>query len=131
MLLVGLAILFNCVGLLLLFDRFFLCLSSFLMIVGLYTLLGWRKFIKFFWARHKRVGTIAFYGGFFVILIGFSFVGYFIQIFGLYKLFVTFIPNLITYLDVTPASGLLKLPLLNYIANYFKHSPSNSQNLPL
>merc|ERR1719433_2683669 len=55
------------------------------------------KIIKFFFRREKWKGTSAFFAGI-AIIIGWPFFGFVIELYGVWKLFAAFLPNLIASL---------------------------------
>mmetsp|Transcript_53027 Transcript_53027/g.133994 ORF Transcript_53027/g.133994 Transcript_53027/m.133994 type:complete len:138 (-) Transcript_53027:119-532(-) len=96
----GLGVLCLFLGLFLLFDRTLLALGNVAFLLGLGLLMG-KKVIKFFFRREKWKGTSAFFAGITVIIIGWPFFGFLIEMYGVWKLFAAFLPNLISSLQYT------------------------------
>ncbi|XP_952833.1 uncharacterized protein TA09320 [Theileria annulata] len=108
-------------------NRLILLFSNLFIIFGFFFLLGSNKFFIFFSKRRKGTG---FY------LIGVSLIvipiyelnnkfgiyiqlfGIILQLFGCYYLFHEFLPNLISYLKLTPLNTLFKINFINKLFNF-------------
>merc|ERR1719158_2484319 len=98
--LLGLGCLF--LGIMLIFDAFLL---------GLCFLLGAQKTAKFFFRKEKAVGSGSYFFGIALILYGYAFFGFVAQAYGFWKLFASFLPNVIQSLKMIPGLGFIfKLP---------------------
>lgn len=112
----GIGFLMMFLGVFLMFDRILLSLGNFGFLFGLCMLLGPAKMAKFFFRKEKAPATGAFFGGFFLIIMGYSFFGFVLQMYGIWKLFAAFLPNVIAALKLVPGVGpLLSIPPFSYL----------------
>merc|ERR1719215_869418 len=103
----GLGVICLFLGVTLLFDRTLLALGNVAFLLGLSLLMG-KKVVKFFFRKEKVKGTSAFFAGIGVIIIGWPFFGFLIELYGVWKLFAAFLPNLISSLQYTvPGAGIV------------------------
>jgi len=103
-------------GVFLLFDKTLLALGNASFLGGLCLLLGITKTGKFFLRKEKWPASASFFGGFGLIIFGFSFFGFVLQLYGIWKLFAAFLPNVINALKFVPGVGpLLKLPPFSWL----------------
>ena len=101
------------------FERTLLSLGNLSFMVGLTFLLGIQKTFRFFFRREKKVGSTAFFVGFLMVLFGWAFVGTLIELYGFWKLFAAFVPNVIQSLKFIPGMGLvLGLPGIRNMVDY-------------
>ncbi|CXI27252.1 CGI-141 protein homolog, putative [Plasmodium berghei] len=115
------------IGVFLFFDKFFLCISNLFFLLGLYYLLGLAKIIKFVANRKKIAGSACFLLGFFLIVLGRTFFGVLFQGYGLYKLFFSFLPNIVNTVKYSPLSFILEIPGIKQISEYLL----NNKRLPI
>ncbi|CAH0545711.1 unnamed protein product [Brassicogethes aeneus] len=109
--LAGFGIFFLFLGVILIFDKSLLALGNILFLSGLGCVIGRERTIRFFFQRHKIKGSIAFFGGIIVVLIGWPLVGMIIETYGFILLFSGFFPVAINFLRRVPVLGsLLNLP---------------------
>mmetsp|Transcript_81377 Transcript_81377/g.226638 ORF Transcript_81377/g.226638 Transcript_81377/m.226638 type:complete len:139 (-) Transcript_81377:190-606(-) len=99
--LVGVGAICLTLGVFLLFDRTLLALGNVSFLIGLGLLLGVTKAFKFFVRREKWKGSAAYFAGIFVILWGWPFVGFIVEMYGVWKLFAAFLPNVLASLRMT------------------------------
>merc|ERR1711978_72465 len=100
-----------------LFDRALLSLGNMAFLGGLFFLLGAEKTTKFF--VKKRFPSCVFFGGIIVIIYGWPFVGFCLEMYGVWKLFATFLPNIINTLKMVPGvSTVLGMPPISYAVDY-------------
>lgn len=108
-------------------------LFQILFIVGLACVIGLERTFRFFFQRHKAKASTAFFGGIFVVLLGFSFIGMILEMYGFILLFrydsnyISFLPkeywNLIFIFIVSsgffPAAinFLRRVPVLGTVLN--------------
>ncbi|SCM06006.1 CGI-141 protein homolog, putative [Plasmodium chabaudi adami] len=115
------------IGVFLFFDKFFLCISNLFLLLGLYYLLGPAKILKFVTNRKKVSGSACFLLGFFLILLGRTFFGALFQGYGLYRLFFSFLPNIVTTVKYSPLSFILEIPGIKQLSEYLL----NNKRLPI
>ncbi|SOV11373.1 CGI-141 protein homolog, putative [Plasmodium gaboni] len=127
LLLLFLGVVFGCIGVFLFFDKFFLFMSNLLFLIGLYFLVGLTKIIRFFMNRKKTTGSVCFIIGFLLILFNRTFFGFLFQSYGLYRLFFSFLPNILNFIKYSPFSFVLDLPGIKQVAQYI----SNYKKLPI
>mmetsp|Transcript_19654 Transcript_19654/g.61649 ORF Transcript_19654/g.61649 Transcript_19654/m.61649 type:complete len:139 (+) Transcript_19654:119-535(+) len=93
-------------GVFLLFERTLLALGNVAFLMGLAMLLGPSKAVRFFVRREKWKGSSAYFVGIVLIVVGWSFCGFVVEMYGVWKLFAAFLPNVITSLKMTvPFAG--------------------------
>jgi hypothetical protein len=110
-----------CIGLgvVMFFDRTLLALGNLSFMGGLTLVLGYQKTLKFFLRREKKIASGCFFCGFFLVLYGFAIIGSIIQLYGFWKLFAAFIPNVIHSLKMIPGIGtILDLPGIRTAVGY-------------
>merc|ERR1719162_745205 len=103
----GFGVLCLTMGIMFLFDRTLLALGNVAFLLGLALLMG-KKVIKFFFRREKWKGSTSFFLGIAVIIIGWPFFGFLIEIYGVWKLFAAFLPNLLNSLQfMVPGASMV------------------------
>lgn len=108
----GIAFLF--LGVLLLFDKGLLAIGNILFLCGLAFVIGLERTFGFFFQRHKVKASFAFFGGIFVVLIGWPLVGMVIETYGFVLLFSGFFPSVIGFLRRVPGLGyIFNLPFIS------------------
>ncbi|EUD66905.1 hypothetical protein C922_02489 [Plasmodium inui San Antonio 1] len=115
------------IGVFLFFDKFFLCMSNVFFLLGLYFLVGTTKIVRFFMNRKKIGGTASFLFGFCLIILSRTFIGFLFQGYGIYKLFFSFLPNIVNFVKYSPLSFLLEIPGIKQLADYIM----NNKRLPI
>ncbi|GAB65317.1 Got1 domain containing protein [Plasmodium cynomolgi strain B] len=105
------------IGVFLFFDKFFLCISNVFFLLGLYFLVGTTKIVRFFMNRKKIAGTASFLFGFCLIILRY----------GIYKLFFSFLPNIVNFVKYSPLSFILEIPGIKQLADYIM----NNKRLPI
>jgi hypothetical protein len=102
----------------LIFDRFLLSIGNVSFLMGLCFLLGLQKTGRFFLRKEKAVGTGTYFTGIALILYGWAFFGFLIQLYGFWKLFSSFIPNVIQSLKMIPGVNVIfNMPGIGMILN--------------
>jgi hypothetical protein len=110
-------------GVMLIFDRFLLSIGNVSFLMGLCFLLGLQKTGKFFLRKEKAVGTSTYFAGIALILYGFAFFGFLLQLYGFWKLFSSFIPNVIQSLKMIPGVNVIfNLPVIGKFMNMVNDS---------
>merc|ERR1712098_876015 len=105
-------------GVLLFLDRFLLSVGNVAYLMGLCFLLGVQKTGRFFFRKEKAVGATLYFVGLGLIVYRWAFVGFCIQLYGFWKLFASFLPNVIQSLKMIPGVNMLfKLPGFSHVAD--------------
>lgn len=123
--LLGLSGLFYIIGIFLFFDKAFLLMSNLLFLIGLYLLLGLVKMTSIF--NKKIKGTVAYFIGFFLIIIGFKVIGVLIQLYSIYEFFKTIAISLLSYLVIVPGIGQYIQRFIENNKGYAKKNDINNQ----
>eukprot|EP00929_Paragymnodinium_shiwhaense_P040920 TRINITY_DN21292_c0_g1_i1.p1 TRINITY_DN21292_c0_g1~~TRINITY_DN21292_c0_g1_i1.p1 ORF type:complete len:139 (-),score=33.50 TRINITY_DN21292_c0_g1_i1:212-628(-) len=106
--LVGVGVICLTLGVFLLFDRTLLALGNIAFLLGLALLLGVTKAFRFFFRKEKWKGSTAYFAGIALIIYGWGFFGFVLELYGIWKLFAAFLPNVLTSLKMTvPGVGKL------------------------
>ncbi|EPR57780.1 Got1 family protein [Toxoplasma gondii TgCatPRC2] len=100
------------VGIFLFLDRALLTLGNVAFLFGLVLLLGVRKTLAFFFLRpEKRRASLTFIIGVVLIALGYSLFGLPLQLYGLFQLFSSFLPQVLSAARLSPiGSWILQLP---------------------
>ncbi|XP_037276215.1 vesicle transport protein GOT1B isoform X1 [Rhipicephalus microplus] len=85
--LAGFGVAFLFLGVLLLFDKGLLALGNILFLSGLAFVIGLERTFRFFFQRHKIRGTLAFFGGIAIVIVGFPLIGIIVETYGFILLF--------------------------------------------
>mmetsp|Transcript_124732 Transcript_124732/g.233268 ORF Transcript_124732/g.233268 Transcript_124732/m.233268 type:complete len:141 (-) Transcript_124732:106-528(-) len=96
----GIGVVCMTLGVFLFFDRTLLALGNVAFLLGLGLLLGPSKAFRFFFRKEKWQGSTSYFLGICVIVYGWPFVGFVIEMYGIWKLFAAFLPNLLTSLKM-------------------------------
>mmetsp|Transcript_25742 Transcript_25742/g.74474 ORF Transcript_25742/g.74474 Transcript_25742/m.74474 type:complete len:139 (-) Transcript_25742:180-596(-) len=107
-------------GVFLLCERTFLALGNVAFLIGLGLLLGPSKAVRFFVRREKWKGSTSYFLGIGLIIFGWPVVGFILEMYGVWKLFAAFLPNVITSLKMTVpgVSTVLNTWPLSVACNY-------------
>ncbi|CAH1119466.1 unnamed protein product [Phaedon cochleariae] len=117
-------IFFIFLGVMLLLDRSLLALGNILFIAGLACVIGRERTFRFFFQRHKAKGSIAFFGGIFLVLIKWPLFGMIAETYGFILLFSGFFPVAINFLRRVPILGtLLSLPGIGSLIDWLETQP--------
>merc|ERR1712113_653675 len=125
--LVGFGSLFLTIGIFMFLDRVLLALGNILFLTGLCLLIGVGRTLNFFWQPHnpqKMKGTLAFFGGIMIVLIGWPLIGMLVEFYGFFVLFSGFLPVIISFVRRIPVIGsLLNLPLISSVVQKYEAHP--------
>ena len=106
--LIVIGLVFYFLGLLFMLDRGFLAIGNLAFIMGLVILVGPSNTVAFFMRKTKMKGSLCFFVGFLMIVVGwfgFVFLGFMMQLYGLYLLFRDFIRTIFKTLENMPGIG--------------------------
>lgn len=105
--LTGFGILFSFLGIVFFFDKGLLAMGNILFLSGVAITIGMKSTMMFFTKRKNYKGTISFGIGFFLVLIGWPFLGMVLESYGFVVLFSGFWPTLAVFLQRIPVLGWL------------------------
>ncbi|CAO1419474.1 unnamed protein product [Diamesa serratosioi] len=126
--LAGFGVAFLFLGILLIFDRGLLAIGNILFICGLACIIGLARTKNFFFQKHKAKGSVAFFGGIIIVLIGYPLIGMVVESYGFISLFAGFIPVTIQFIRRVPVLGnLLNLPFISTVADKLEGSSSRQR----
>nr|ABO47888.1 hypothetical protein [Alexandrium fundyense] len=116
----GIGLICMTLGVCLLCERTFLALGNVSFLLGLGLLLGPSKAVRFFVRKEKWKGSSAYFLGIGLIIWGWSVVGFILEMYGVWKLFAAFLPNVITSVKmaVPGASTVLNMWPLSLMCSY-------------
>lgn len=103
--LTGFGVLFSFLGIIFFFDKGFLTMGNILFLSGVMLTIGLKSTMQFFMKRQNYKGTISFGSGFFLVLVGWTFVGMMLEAYGFVVLFSGFWPTLSVFLQRIPIVG--------------------------
>jgi hypothetical protein len=103
----AISVLFYGLGVVLLFDQGLIAIASVLFTSSLFFILGFKRAIRFFFARRKLRASGLFFGGFALVLLRWPVTGTLVQGVGSLLLFLSFIPIVVTFLRQIPVVGQL------------------------
>ena len=110
--------LFTFLGIVLFFDRALLSMGNLLFISGVALTIGPNATVKFFLRKRNRKGSVAFFAGVGLLLMGWAFVGMLLEGYGVVVLFAGFLPTVLIFLKKIPMLGkLLDAPGVKTVLN--------------
>ncbi|KAG9240992.1 Got1/Sft2-like family-domain-containing protein [Calycina marina] len=92
-------------GVLMFFDRSMLAMGNILFLIGLTIIIGPAKTAAFFARRQKMRGTAAFFSGLALILLRWAFVGFLVELYGIFILFGDFLGTIFGFARNVPVVG--------------------------
>ncbi|KAJ1999162.1 Golgi Transport [Coemansia thaxteri] len=115
-------------GVVLFFDAGLIAIGNILFLAGVSMIIGFQKALYFFTRRDKLRGSVAFFAGFFLVLVKWSILGILLEAFGFLNLFGDFFPIAINFLRRLPMIGrFLSLPgvrqVVDRVAGYQTQLP--------
>jgi hypothetical protein len=112
--LVGFGGFFLFLGVVLLFDKGLLAIGNILFLAGIAFIVGLDRTWRFFFQANKIKMSVFFFGGIFVVLLGWPIVGMILELYGFFQLFRGFFPFVVEFLRRVPGLGMiLNLPFIN------------------
>ncbi|KAM3136290.1 Vesicle transport protein GOT1A [Paramecium bursaria] len=106
-------------GILFVFDRSLILMGNLSFFIGLIMLIGVKSTYGFFLKQGNKKGSLVFFLGFIIIIMRFTIIGLFIQLYGLYLLFRSFLPFVYDSASKMPIIG-------RYLRNpQIKHAVDN------
>jgi len=100
-------------------------MSNLLFLIGLYLLLGLIQMTAIF--NKKIKGTVAYFVGFFLIIISFKVIGVIIQLYSIYEFFKTIAISLLSYFVIIPGIGPYIQRFIENNKGYAKKNDINNQ----
>eukprot|EP00933_Yihiella_yeosuensis_P010308 TRINITY_DN11671_c3_g1_i1.p2 TRINITY_DN11671_c3_g1~~TRINITY_DN11671_c3_g1_i1.p2 ORF type:complete len:139 (-),score=21.89 TRINITY_DN11671_c3_g1_i1:154-570(-) len=115
----GIGVVFVILGVMFFFDKTLLALGNVAFLIGLGLLLGPAKAFKFFFRKEKWKGSTGYFAGIALIIAGWGFFGFILEMYGIWKLFAAFLPNVLTSLKLTVpgAAVVLAMPPFSWLCN--------------
>jgi len=92
-------------GVMMFFDRAMLAMGNILFLIGLTIIIGPQKTLLFFARRQKLKGTAAFWAGITLILLRWSFIGFGVELYGIFILFGDFLGTIAGFAQNVPVIG--------------------------
>ncbi|XP_022238615.1 vesicle transport protein GOT1B-like isoform X1 [Limulus polyphemus] len=119
--LTGFGVAFLFLGVIFVFNKGLLAIGNILFLSGIAFVIGYERTFRFFFQQHKLKGTVAFFGGIFLVLFGWPLVGILIETYGFILLFSGFFPVALNFLQRIPVLGaLLSLPYISKVSCLFR-----------
>lgn len=104
-------LIFSLLGVFLLLDRQLLAMGNALFLVGVMLIIGPTRSVRFFFQKRKIKGSVFFFIGMAMVLIGWPLIGIVLEAFGFVNLFGDFFPVVISFLRRMPVVGnVLNVP---------------------
>lgn len=111
---------FFTLGIILFLDGALLAIGNLMFITGLVLVIGIQRTVAFFFQWHKIRATCLFFGGIFVVLIGWPLIGIIAEIWGFLLLFGGFVPVAVNFLRQIPIIGnFLNMPGIRQVLDRF------------
>jgi len=106
-----LGIFFTFLGVVLLFDKGLLTIGNLLFIGGVALIVGREGTMNLFFQKRSLKGSICFFIGIVLVLIGWTFIGIIVEAYGFFYIFGSFFPIALAFMRNLPILGtILSLP---------------------
>lgn len=116
--LTGFGALFIFLGVLFFFDKGLLAMGNLMFLSGVSLTIGFRSTLSFFTKRRNYKGSSAFLGGLLLVISGWTFFGFILEMYGFVLLFRDFFPTVLMFLRRVPGLGyVLNLPFVKNVLN--------------
>ncbi|SPO05996.1 probable protein GOT1 [Cephalotrichum gorgonifer] len=92
-------------GVMMFFDRSMLAMGNILFLIGLTIIIGPQKTLLFFARKQKARGTAAFFAGLALILLRWTFIGFGVELYGIFILFGDFLGTIAGFARNLPVVG--------------------------
>ncbi len=113
---------FTGLGVLMFFEKGLLAMGNVLFLTGVTLIIGPSRSIRFFFQKKKARGSLFFFLGMSLVLIGWPVIGVMLELFGFFSLFGDFIPVVISFCKRMPIIGnVLSLPPVKRVRSTFYH----------
>ncbi|KAL4198368.1 hypothetical protein AMTRI_Chr03g139900 [Amborella trichopoda] len=103
--LTGFGVLFSFLGIIFFFDKGLLAMGNILFLSGVMVTIGLKSTMQFFTKPRNYKGSVAFGVGFFLVLIGWAFLGMILEAYGFIVLFSGFWPTVAVFVQRIPILG--------------------------
>jgi len=97
----GLGLLFTTLGIMFFLDRGLLTIGNLLFLAGVSMIVGWKSAINLFFQTKSIKGSVCFFLGIILVLLGWSLFGIIAEFIGVYYLFGSFFPIALAFLKKT------------------------------
>ena len=109
---------FTGLGVIFLFDKGLLAMGNVLFLAGVTLIIGPSRSVRFFFQRKKARGSLFFFAGMALVLLGLPPLGILVELYGFFILFGDFVPVVISFLKRMPVVGnILNIPPLKRVCN--------------
>jgi Got1/Sft2-like family len=110
---------FTGLGVVMLFDKGMLAMGNVLFLAGVMMIIGPQRSVRFFFQKKKARGSLFFFAGMALVLVGVPIIGMAAEAWGFVNLFGDFFPIAISFLRRLPVVGnLLSIPPVKQVRIY-------------